>query len=312
MSEGAQPIPTDRKLNCVHRGIVAVLTAVASVMTLLWIVELGTSGTIPDDDVTWFVSAGIRLVSFLGLVLLSFLATYRAQPARITPEAMARPRPSTVRLSILAAACSALFFGDLAASSFAGQAGSWVTVLETSLLMLLTLAAVVAVAIGRATRRLWREAGGDMPVWREPTEAAINRVLPSVAAQTVWLGVFLVAWLLSHDLPPIIPLVDRTASVSVTLLLEGATITLVGVAHYVKRELALCQSSYDQRWKGLDMAMAVLGTGMSTEVGIRAVLAFDELPAVGFWLALATCLLGLIAGIVRFLRAAHSNERGSD
>jgi hypothetical protein len=171
---------------------------------------------------------------------------------------------------------------------------------------------VVAVATGRAILRLWREAGGDMPVWREPTEAAVNRLLPSVAAQTVWLGVFLVAWLLSHDLPPIIPLADQDSSVGVTLLLEGVTITLVGVAHYVKRELARCEFPYDQRFRGLDMAMAVLGTGMSTEVGIRCGLAFDELPALGFWLGLATCLLGLVAGIVRFLRAANPPERGSD
>ncbi|MBW2277068.1 MAG: hypothetical protein JRF63_06215 [Deltaproteobacteria bacterium] len=312
MSDSVPPIPADRKLYGVHRAIIAVLTALASVMTLLWVVELGTTTKIPKDDVTWFVSAGIRLVTFVGLVLLSFLATYRAQPMQLTPDATARPTPSSLRLRVLAGACGALFFGDLAASSFAGQAGSWVAAIETALLALLALAAVVAVATGRATLRLWREAGGDMPIWNEPTEAATNRVISSVGSQTVWLGVFLAAWLLSNDLPPIIPLATRAHGVSVTLILEGVAIVLICIAHYVKRELVLYRIPYDQRSRVLDVAMGVLGTGMSSEVGIRTALVYDDLPALGFWLGVVFCLLGLIAGGSRFFRSVHSQERRPD
>jgi len=312
MVDGVARAPTDRRLHCVHRGIVNVLTAIASVLTLMWLVETGTSGDIPDDDATWYVSAGIRLLGFAGLAVLSFLATYRAQPAHPASGAMARPTPPSLRLRVLAAVCAALFFGDLAASAFAGQDGSWVAALETAVLGVLTLAAVVAVATGRVTLRLWSEAGGDMPVWSEPTEAEVNQHIPSVDAQTVWLGVLMVSWLLSHDLPPIIPLADPDHGATVTLMIQGLTLTLVAIAHYAKRELALCGEPYDSRARGLDLATAVLGTGISTEVAIRSVVSFDELPAVGFWISFAICLLGLVAGVKRFLKAVQSPVRRSD
>lgn len=312
MTDVPQTIPSDRKLNCAHRGVLSVLIAVAAVLMLLWLVDAWTTAEVSDDDFTWFVSVGIRLVTFLGMVLLRFLATYRAQPVHIDAGSRARPTPASLRLSVIAAACAALFFGDLAASNFAEQGSSWIAWVQTSLLGLLTLSAVISVATGRAALRLWREAGGEMPVWDEPIEAEVNRRIPSVAAQTVWLGVFLVAWLLSHDLPPIIPLATPADSVTVTLLLEGVNITTVGIAHYIKRELTLCDIPYERRSRMLDMLMAVLGTMMSTEVGIRAILAFDDLPAVGFWLGAAVCLLGLTAGTVRFLRAVQSSDRPAD
>jgi hypothetical protein len=312
MSDDAPNVTADRKLFSVHRVTVSVLIAVAAVMTLLWIIDTWSAAEIPEDDVTWFVSVGIRLVTFIGMTLLSFLATYRAQPVRVTPSATARPTASSLRLRIVAAACGALFFGDLAASSFAERDGSWVTTTQTVALGLFVLAAVIAVATGRATLRLWREAGGEMPLWREPTEAVVNRLIPSVSSQTVWLGVFLVAWLLANDLSPIFPLSVQADAVTVTLMLEGVTLTLIGVAHYVNRELVLRQQPYDRRARWLDVAMAVLGTGMSTEVGIRAIAAYDQVPVIGFWLGAAICLLGLIAGAARFLRAVQAPERRSD
>jgi hypothetical protein len=281
-------------------------------MTLLWLVDTWSTGRIPENDFTWFVSSGIRLVTFLGLTALSFLATYRAQPARLTPGSTARPKPSSLRLRVIAAACAALFFGDLSASSFAEQSSSWVASVEIALLALLTLTAVVAVALGRATLRLWREAGGDMPVWSEPTEAAVNLRISSIGAQTVWLGVFLMAWLLAHDLPALVSLVTRRDSVSLTLMLEGVAIALVGIAHYTNRELVQCGPPHDERTRRLDVLMAVIGTALSAEVGIRIVLAYDDLPPIGFWLGVTVCLLGLIASAGRLLRSSSAHKRPAD
>lgn len=314
MGEPSPTLPADRKLHCVHRGIVSVLVAVASVLMLLWLVDVWATGEAPTDDVTWYVSSGIRLVSFLALTLLAFLATYKAQPARSGGDELAHPSPSSLRLRVVAAACAALFFGDQAASSFAAQEGSWIAVVGTVLLGLLTLSAVISVATGRAALRLWSEAGpgAQMPVWREPTEAEVNRRLPSVGAQTVWLGVFLVAWLLAHDLPPIVPLASLGDGVTMTLILEGLNLTTMAVAHYAKRELTLCGLPYERRARVLDIVMAVLGTMMSTEVGIRVVLAFDDLPTVGFWLGSGICLLGLVAGTLRLLKSVQSPEAPAD
>jgi hypothetical protein len=316
MADTPSALPVDRKLHSVHRAIVYVLISIASVLMLLWLVDTISAVDLADVDGTWLASAGIRLATFLAMTILAFLASYRSQPGRIDSGERARPTPANLRLRVIAAVAAALFFGDQTASSFAAHApgDSWVAIVGTALLALLTLAAVISVATGRAALRLWRDAGQgvELPLWREPTEAEIHRSVPSVGAQTVWLLVFLAAWLLANDLPPIVPLASGDASVTMTLLLEGANIATIAIAHYYKREIALCDLPYASRSRALDIVMAILGTGMSAEVGIRAVLVFGELPALGFWLAAAVCILGLAAGTLRFLRSVQAPGPSAD
>lgn len=304
MADPLHSWPIDRRLHAVNRGLLSLLGWIAGIFLLLWLLDTWATWDLTDDrDATWFASGAIRIAAFATLAVLSFLATYRSQPRQPRDAVGARPGPAVLRLRVVAGVAAALFFGDLAASAFADADGGWIPRAEAAVLALPTLGAIVSVSTGRALLRLWRDGGDGVPAWREPTELEVARALPSVGAHTLWLGTFLVGWLLGDALPSLIPLATAADGATFSLLIEGVIIGGIGALHAAKRELVLAGRLPNGRQRTLDGGMTILGLALSAELGGRLLMARSELGAFSFWVGALVCACGVIAGLHRFLRA---------
>ena len=291
--------PVDRKLHAISRGLLTALGTGAGVLLLIWLAESFFGESSEARDATWFISGAIRIGAFFAMSALSFLATYRTQPREPRRE-LARPGPASLRLRVVAAVCAALFFGDFAASAMANWGGGAPELIQLVLLALLALAAAVSVALGRATLRLWKAGGeGVMPVWREPSELQVNRQIPSFGPQTLWLGVFLVAWLLGDAIPPLVPTESAAAGASISLTLEAVLVAAVLLLHHYARELALARRWVAWRRRLVRGAMSVFGFLLSGQLGGRVLMGREQMDTFDFWLGILVAGLGAAAALLR-------------
>jgi hypothetical protein len=313
MTEPAPTWPIDRRLHAINRGALTALSWIAGGFLLLWLLDTwATWDTAEQRDATWFVSGAIRCLAFAALALLAFIATFRSQPRGEAARPGAQPTSSVIRLRVIAGVAAALFFGDLAASAYADVDGGWITRVQAALLAAATLAAVVSVATGRAVIRLWKDTGGDRPVWREPTELETARVLPSIGAHTIWLGTFLVGWLLGEELPSLVPLATAATGATFSLTIESVMISGIGALYAAKRELLYAGRLRLGRHPLLDRALTLLGLALSAELGGRLLMARPELEAFSFWFGAAICAGGVLVALYRMLGRMASSKPTAD
>ncbi len=314
MSSVETAIPIDRKLHAVSRGLLTLLGSVAGVLLLVWIANAWIEGLPEELDATWFFSGAVRVATFTGMMLLSFLATQGAQPPNPLKEKNATPQPRHMRMRAVSAVCAALFFGDFTASSFAESGSGWLGVMHTVLLSLLALAAVVSLATVRSTLRLWKEVSrkGEEPVWREPTELQVNRYVPMVGSHTVWFGVFLTAWIIGDEIPPLVQMGSAASGVSFTLTLEALLLVCVGVMRAMAREMVLARRYYPWRRRLLRGAEAVFGFLLCGELGGRVMMARHEADAAIFWAGLIVAGLGASVAFWRLVPLHRTGPPSSD
>lgn len=303
-------IPLDRKLNAFNRYVVSYLGVVGGVLLVLWLAGVFTDD-VPREDrgITWWVSGALRLATFIGFAVLSFVATLKSQPED-PAGGEARSGPAQVKLRVVAAVCATLFFGDLAASAFADETLGWVSVFQAILLAICSLGAVSAVAAGRALLRLWADMGGgpQIPVWSEPTEMQANREVPSVGVHVFWLGAFCSAWVLGDELPALIGRGTEGHAAEAQSTVEGIFIALVGAVQMARREAFMLGLWTPRRRRNLDVIAAMLGVAMCAEIGSRLIVGMESIQPLGFWITAVLCFLGALAGGTVLARAAVSGQ----
>jgi len=306
-------VQVDRKLHGFTRFTLSYLGVVGGVILVLWLVGLFTGGSDAGErDLSWWASGAVRLVSFAVFAVLSFLATLGAQPDDPKTEE-ASPGRRQVRLRVVSAVFALLFFGDLAASSFADTSLGWVATARVVPLGLCALFAVAAFAVGRTILRLWEDAGeGFTPAWKEPSEMAANREVSSVGVHVLYLAAFLAAWVLGDELPTLLGGAGGEGHAGEAFVtLEGVALAVVGGLQLWKRELFMQGRLDPTRRRNVDVVMSMIGVALCAELGARLIVGIETIQPLGFWITAVLCFLGVLGGGAVMARVAASSPSRS-